>query len=151
MNSKVVRLRNIPYGFYEKELYGYFKQFGDVKRVRVLRSKKGYPNGIAFVLFTNVAVAEIAAETMDNYILAEKRIRCSVLKDDNVPKCIQSGGIYADFDKPNEAVVRHAKRQFEPKTEKQDKRIKKRLTANLKSSLAKIKEMGINYTFEIPT
>lgn len=40
MNSSVIRLRCLPYGFLEKELLNYFKQFGIVQRVRVLRSKK---------------------------------------------------------------------------------------------------------------
>ena len=38
--SSVLRLSHIPYGFFEKELYGYFSQFGKVLRVRVLRNKK---------------------------------------------------------------------------------------------------------------
>lgn len=38
--SNVIRLSNIPYGFFEKELLGYFSQFGRIKRVRVVRNKK---------------------------------------------------------------------------------------------------------------
>ena len=38
--SSVLRLSPIPYGFFEKELHGYFSQFGKVLRVRVLRNKK---------------------------------------------------------------------------------------------------------------
>jgi len=34
-------------------------------------------------------VAEVAAETMDNYIMAEKRMRCRVLKMKEVPRCIE--------------------------------------------------------------
>lgn len=40
MQSSVICLKNIPYGFYEKQLNGFFSQYGNVKRVRVLRSKQ---------------------------------------------------------------------------------------------------------------
>lgn len=40
MQSSVVCLKNIPYGFFEKQLSGFFLQYGKVKRVRVLRSKQ---------------------------------------------------------------------------------------------------------------
>lgn len=40
MLSSVIRLSHIPYGFFERELKGYFSQFGKLRRVRVLRSKK---------------------------------------------------------------------------------------------------------------
>lgn len=40
LTSSVIRLSHIPYGFFERELRGYFAQFGKVRRVRVLRNKK---------------------------------------------------------------------------------------------------------------
>ena len=36
----VVYLGRIPYGFFEKELRGYFSQFGKVTRLRLSRNKK---------------------------------------------------------------------------------------------------------------
>lgn len=38
--SGVVRIGHIPHGFYEEAMNGFFKQFGDVIRVRISRSKK---------------------------------------------------------------------------------------------------------------
>lgn len=38
--SGVVYIGHIPHGFYEEAMNGFFKQFGDVIRVRVSRSKK---------------------------------------------------------------------------------------------------------------
>ena len=38
--SGVVYVGHIPHGFYEEAMNGFFKQFGDVIRVRVSRSKK---------------------------------------------------------------------------------------------------------------
>lgn len=37
--SGVVYIGHIPHGFYEEAMNGFFKQFGDVVRVRVSRSK----------------------------------------------------------------------------------------------------------------
>lgn len=56
-----------------------------------------------------MSVAEIVAETMDGYILAEKRMKCEVLKTDKVPNCIKTGSLFIRFDKPQEAKIRHAK------------------------------------------
>lgn len=39
-NSSVIRLSHVPHGFYEQEMSAYFKQFGTVQRVRLLRNKK---------------------------------------------------------------------------------------------------------------
>jgi nucleolar protein 15 len=39
-NSSVIRLSHVPHGFYEQEMSGYFKQFGTVQRVRLLRNNK---------------------------------------------------------------------------------------------------------------
>lgn len=149
--SSVIRLSDIPYGFFEKELKGYFAQFGRIKRVRVVRNKKvcgcspshfcdresavllasllysathaafqGNHTGIAFVQFGKVEVAEIAAETMDNYILAEKRIRCKVLKVTDLPKSVQSGGLYLRVPKKNANRIRDSKKRFAEKTEEQE-------------------------------
>lgn len=36
----VVILKNIPHGFYENQMYKFFSQFGEISRLRLLRSKK---------------------------------------------------------------------------------------------------------------
>lgn len=36
-------LRNIPHGFYEKEMYKYFSQFGKVMRLRLSKNRKVFP------------------------------------------------------------------------------------------------------------
>lgn len=38
--SGVVYIGHIPHGFYEEAMNGFFKQFGDVVRVRISRSKR---------------------------------------------------------------------------------------------------------------
>ncbi len=36
----LIRLSGLPYGFFERELYSYFSQFGVVTRLKLIRSKK---------------------------------------------------------------------------------------------------------------
>ena len=38
--SAVLRINSLPFGFFERELAGFFSQFGSVLRVRVPRNKK---------------------------------------------------------------------------------------------------------------
>jgi len=38
-NRGIVFLKNIPEGFEEKQMKGYFSQFGNIKRLKLLRSK----------------------------------------------------------------------------------------------------------------
>ncbi|GFH18099.1 RRM domain-containing protein [Haematococcus lacustris] len=61
-SSRVVYIGNLPHGFYEKELLGFFSQFGKLTRVRLSRSKKtGKAKHYAFLEFQHPEVAEIAA------------------------------------------------------------------------------------------
>jgi nucleolar protein 15 len=66
----VMYLARIPHGFYEHELREYFGQFGDITRLRVVRNKKtGASRHRAFIEFADAEVADIAARTMDKYLL----------------------------------------------------------------------------------
>lgn len=40
MKPGAVYLGHIPHGFYEKEMASYFSQFGDVTRLKLIRSKR---------------------------------------------------------------------------------------------------------------
>lgn len=71
---------HLPHGFYEEEIKSYFSQFGRVIRVRLALSKKtGNRKGYGFVQFENKEVAEIAAETMNNYLMFNKLLKCHVI------------------------------------------------------------------------
>ncbi|VDL66706.1 unnamed protein product [Nippostrongylus brasiliensis] len=91
----VIKLKRIPYGLFEKQLWEYFTQFGKVVRVRVARSlKTGNHKGWAYIGFDDKDVAEIAAETMNGYLMFEKRLGCKVMDPKNIPKCMKSGPRY---------------------------------------------------------
>lgn len=95
LESGVVYVGHLPHGFYEEQLDGYFSQFGAVKKVKVARNKKvqwfasydrvdceefisqsGRCKGYAFVEFKCDAVAKIAAQTMNNYLMFNKLLKC---------------------------------------------------------------------------
>ena len=73
----VVYLGRIPHGFYEQEMKSYFSQFGTVSRLRLSRNKKtGHSKHYAFIEFESRKVAEIVAETMNNYLLFNRLLKC---------------------------------------------------------------------------
>ena len=37
----IVMIRNFPHGFYEKQMFDYFSQFGEVTKLKIARSRKG--------------------------------------------------------------------------------------------------------------
>ncbi|XP_023224722.1 nucleolar protein 4-like [Centruroides sculpturatus] len=80
--SGVMYVGHLPHGFYEEELKSFFSQFGAVNRVRVVRSRKtGRSKGYAFVEFKYEDVAKIAIETMNNYLLYNKILKCSYVQN----------------------------------------------------------------------
>ncbi len=76
---------HIPHGFYEKEMKSYFSQFGKIKRLRLARSKAtGKYKGYGFLEFENESVAKIAAETMNNYLMFNKILKCHLIPKDKL-------------------------------------------------------------------
>ena len=70
----------------------FFAQFGHIKNLRLSRNKKtGASKHYAFVEFDTPDVAEIVAETMNDYILFGHRLVCEVMKADKVSKDIWKG------------------------------------------------------------
>eukprot|EP00039_Didymoeca_costata_P014804 m.244163 g.244163 ORF g.244163 m.244163 type:complete len:304 (+) comp16101_c0_seq12:52-963(+) len=85
VTGTVVYLGHIPFGFFEKEIKGFFSQFGTVTRVRVSRSKKtAKSRGYAFIEFEDKDVAEIVVETMHNYLLFGRLLHCALVPKEKV-------------------------------------------------------------------
>ena len=79
-NRGVVYISHIPHGFYEKQMREFFSQFGSVTNLRLGRSKKtGKSCGYAFVEFKYLEVATIVSESMNNYLMFDKILKCSVV------------------------------------------------------------------------
>ncbi|KAK3926510.1 MKI67 FHA domain-interacting nucleolar phosphoprotein-like [Frankliniella fusca] len=76
----VVYLAHIPHGFYENEMKAFFSQFGHVTRLRLVRSHKtGNSRGFAFVEFRFTEVAQVVAETMNNYLMRNRLLKATYI------------------------------------------------------------------------
>ncbi|KAJ1558054.1 hypothetical protein HK096_003794 [Nowakowskiella sp. JEL0078] len=80
----VVYLSRVPHGFYEKEMYAYFSQFGEVTRLRLSRNRKGESKHYAFIEFSNEGDAKVVAETMDNYLMFNQLLKCKFVPEEQV-------------------------------------------------------------------
>ena len=90
--SGVVYVGRIPHGFYEHEMREYFSQFGNISRLRLSRSRKsGASKHYAFVEFTSTTVAEIVADTMDNYLMFGHILKCKLVAKEQIHESIWKG------------------------------------------------------------
>ncbi|SPQ27352.1 07abcd88-6a02-4be8-ba5f-8a4c55719574 [Thermothielavioides terrestris] len=81
----VMYLGRIPHGFYEHELRSYFGQFGEITRLRLVRNKKtGASRHRAFIEFADAEVADIAARTMDKYLLFGHILQAQIVPPEQV-------------------------------------------------------------------
>lgn len=72
----IVLIKNLPHGFFEPQLKEYFSQYGKVTRLRLGRSERtGASKAFAFVEFKYPEVAEIAAQTMDKYLMFRQIVK----------------------------------------------------------------------------
>jgi nucleolar protein 15 len=75
-----IYIGHIPEGFEEKEMRDFFKQFGDVRKVKLFRSAKtNRSRGYAFAQFKDKDVAKIVADTMNGYLIMGRQLVCHVI------------------------------------------------------------------------
>ena len=95
--SRTIYLGHIPHGFYEKEMEGFFSQFGVVTKLRLSRSKRtGASKGYAFVEFGDAETASIAAKAMDKYLMHGKQLVAHVVP----PETANRPKLFKGSDKP---------------------------------------------------
>lgn len=76
LNRGVVLIQNLPKGFFEKQLKKYFSQYGRVTRLRLARSERtGGSKGYAYIEFKYPEVAQVAAESMNGYLMFRQRLK----------------------------------------------------------------------------
>uniref|UniRef100_A0A3P8RTQ1 Nucleolar protein interacting with the FHA domain of MKI67 n=1 Tax=Amphiprion percula TaxID=161767 RepID=A0A3P8RTQ1_AMPPE len=140
----VVYVGHLPPGLFEPQLKSYFGQFGEVLRLRLSRSKKtGGSKGYAFIEFDCDEVAKIVAETMNNYLMGERLIKCHVIPPEKVHEKLFVGS-QRQFKKPSYPAVtrynkKHTPEQVAKMTDKllrKESKLRKRLAAH-----------GIDYDF----
>ncbi|XP_012287202.1 MKI67 FHA domain-interacting nucleolar phosphoprotein-like [Orussus abietinus] len=142
----LIYLGHIPHGFYEDQMADYFKQFGDVIRVRVSRSKKtGKSRGYGYVEFINAEVAKIAAETMNNYLMHGR-----LMKAEYIPPEKQHRGHFRrmNWSETDCPKLLNRKNEFDLANSKIDKnrhaKTMKRSLKRLSTIEKKLKSRGIN-------
>eukprot|EP00951_Prasinocladus_malaysianus_P014010 scaffold106480_cov46-Prasinocladus_malaysianus.AAC.2 len=145
--ADILACRRIPHGFYEKQMKGFFMQFGDVKRWRVSRSKRNAKSkGYAFVQFANKEVAKIAAEAMDGYLMFKQALKCHVMKEADVhPE------IFTERNKTMRKVPWRRVEAHRHNQERTSEQAERRLERALKRDTArqqKLKAAGIDFEYQ---
>ncbi|XP_054642240.1 MKI67 FHA domain-interacting nucleolar phosphoprotein [Dunckerocampus dactyliophorus] len=140
----VIYVGHLPLGLFEPQLRTYFEQFGTVLRLRLSRSKKtGGSKGYAFVEFDCDEVAKIVAETMNNYLMGERLVKCHVIPPEKVHEKLFNGS-QQTFKRPcKPAVARYNKKRTSEEAAK--------ITAKLLRKEGKLRKRlaghGIDYDF----
>jgi len=149
-NCGVVYLSHVPHGFYEKQMRQFFEQFGTVENLRIGRSDKtGRSKGYAFVEFKYLEVAKIVAETMNNYLMFNKILKCEVLPQEKMSRAIFCGKINPRHP-PGVKKRRDAKKLHNSvKSEEAVKKCAERRTAKLDKLQQKLAGVGVNYSIDI--
>lgn len=142
----VIYLGHIPYGFFEEQMKGFFSQFGIVTNLRLSRSKKtGKSRGYAFVEFEDKEVAEIVAETMNDYLMFGRRLKCEVVPPEKL-NANTFRGSNKRFIVPHTINKHRAIHNKKRSAEDYQKSIDKLLEKEEKRR-KKIEEFGIDYEF----
>uniref|UniRef100_A0AC35TMZ9 RRM domain-containing protein n=1 Tax=Rhabditophanes sp. KR3021 TaxID=114890 RepID=A0AC35TMZ9_9BILA len=147
-DSSVIKLSNLPYGFFEKEMNGFFSQFGKVIRVRVPRSKKTTNfKGYGYVQFEIPEVAEIVAETMDNHIMFDQIMKCTQLKNKDIPEkfFVSKRKILKTGIKKTTTVYLDTMKRCAEVSEELAKTIKTRITTKMSDKKKLLTKLGVKY------
>ena len=142
MTPGVVYVGNIPHGFFEPQMKQFFSQFGTVTQLRLSRSiKTGNSRGYAFIEFKCDEVAKIVAETMNNYLMFERLLKCKYVPEESQHVDLFKG---ADrkFTKPKAHKIAIERHNYKNKQQKQQKTAKRFLRKHGKM-VAKLAEMGV--------
>jgi len=140
----VVYFSHIPHGFYEKPMREFLSQFGTVTNLKIGRSSRtGRCRGYAFVEFLYQDVAKIVAETMNNYLMFEKLVKCELVPTAKVSRAIFRKKINPA--RPPLLVNRFKAKQManSKRSEKQTERRAKRQSKNLTKIQSKLQKYGI--------
>ncbi|KAH9052862.1 hypothetical protein EDB83DRAFT_2394433 [Lactarius deliciosus] len=143
----VVYLGRIPHGFYENQMRTYFSQFGDISRLRLSRNKKtGRSKHYGFIEFVSEPVAQIVAETMDNYLLMGHILTCKVVPKDKVHPELWVGANRKWRVVPTFRLTQA--QHNKPRSEGQQRAAEKRLLSRQARRKRKLAEAGIVYSFD---
>ena len=169
-NRGSVYISHVPHGFYEKQMRAFFSQFGTVTNLRLGRSKKtGKSRGYAFVEFKYMEVAkvgtitenvhsysalntlplQVVAESMNNYLMFDKILKCSVVPPEKANHAMFRGKINPHFP-PKKSKRMAAKKKLNcERTGEAEVTHKKNVVERLNKKLQKLKDAGIDYDLKM--
>ncbi|KAL7614928.1 hypothetical protein Lser_V15G07575 [Lactuca serriola] len=142
--ATVLYIGRIPHGFYENEMEAFFKQFGEIRKIRIARNKKtGKSKHFGFLQFASPEVAKIVAETMHNYLLYEHLLQVQLIPPERVhPKLWKGVNRYY---KPSDWIQIERKRQNKERTFEEHKKLVDGILKREQKRRRKIEAAGIDY------
>ncbi|XP_053603385.1 MKI67 FHA domain-interacting nucleolar phosphoprotein-like [Plodia interpunctella] len=147
----LVYLAHVPHGFYENEMTQYFKQFGMVTNVRVIRSKRtGNSKGYAFVEFKEPTVAQIVAETMNNYLMGKRLLKAAYIPPEKQRPYAMRKKWNPTHNPGRDAMIKQKKAYNADKNDSQDLKIARKTLSNINKTKEKLRALGIDYDFFTP-
>jgi len=145
--SSVIYLGRVPFGFFEDQMRAYFKQFGEVKQLRLSRNKKtGKSKHFAFIEFEHAEVADIVASTHNNMLMCDRAIKCSI-----VPKKQQHAKMWRGADEqfvPHNFKFAAKEAANGKKTAAQEAARVKKLVKKEQAKRKKLDSLGIDLDFK---
>ncbi|KAJ9548985.1 hypothetical protein OSB04_021528 [Centaurea solstitialis] len=142
--GSVVYIGRIPHGFYDNEMEAFFKQFGEIKRIRIARNRKtGKSKHFGFLEFASPEVAKIVAETMHNYLLFEHLLQVQLIPSERVHPKLWKG--VNRFYKPLDWVQIERKRQNKERTFEEHRKLVDGILKRDQKRRKKIEVAGIDY------
>ncbi|XP_060068062.1 MKI67 FHA domain-interacting nucleolar phosphoprotein-like [Ylistrum balloti] len=142
----VIYLGHIPHGFFEPQMKSFFGQFGTVTRLKLSRSvKTGHSKGYAFVEFLYEDVAKVVAETMNNYLMFERLLKCKFIPNENVHEDTfkGSGRKVVPFQNRRKNIHNYN----ETKPQKDQLKSMRRFMSKNKKKAEKLKALGIEFNY----
>ncbi|KAJ9591534.1 hypothetical protein L9F63_001888, partial [Diploptera punctata] len=147
----VVYLRHIPKGFHEEQMSTYFNQFGRVTRLNLVRSKRtGKPKGYAFIEFLYSEVAQVVAETMNNYLMFGKVLKAEYIPGDKIHR-----GMFAYSNiRPDSCPLKkkhdlYLQKRNRVLTDEEVKAITTRQLENIERKKKQLQENGIDFDCQV--
>jgi len=145
-NRGVVYLSRLPTGMFEPQMKKFFSQFGEVTRLKLIRSKRtGHSRHHGYVEFAFKEVAEIVAQTMHGYLMFGHSLVCLM-----VPKEKMHPLLFKGWNKKFRVIPRHqieGKRQNKEGGVYTEKQLKK-AASKLDRKMKRLQSMDIDYDFK---
>merc|ERR1712218_210061 len=146
----LIYISHVPHGFYEKQMREFFSQFGTVTNLRLGRSRKtGRSKGFAFVEFKYQEVAKIAADSMNNYLMFDKIVKCELVPQERRSPAVFKGKIMPHRPPGKTAMFKAKKVNNAEKTDEQNQKRQVRQMAKLEKIREKLEKAGVTYSFQV--